>query len=208
MAPEWHAPEGVPIDAIVFGGRRATNVPLVAEAYDWQHGVFIGATVASEQTAAAEGPVGQLRRDPFAMLPFCGYNMADYWSHWLKMGEILGDKAPRIYQVNWFRKGDDGRFLWPGFGENSRVLEWIARRVDGLAEAVDAPTGRTPGKSLNLDGLQLPEDDLKQLFEVDADSWAAECDMTEEYFAQFGSRLPEAMTQELQKLRQRLPSNG
>lgn len=204
MAPEWHAPEGVPVDAIVFGGRRATNVPLVAEAYSWQHGVFIGATVASEQTAAAEGPVGELRRDPFAMLPFCGYNMADYWSHWLEMGEILGDKAPRIYQVNWFRRGEDGRFLWPGFAENSRVLEWIARRVDGQASAVDAPTGRIPGGSLNLDGLDIPEDDLEQLFLVDPESWETECDMTEEYFRQFGDKLPPEMMQELNNLRERL----
>ncbi len=204
MAPEWYAPEGVPIDAIVFGGRRASNVPLVAEAYDWQHGVFLGATVASEQTAAAEGPVGELRRDPFAMLPFCGYNMADYWSHWLDMGRRLGEKAPRIYQVNWFRKGPDGRYLWPGFGENSRVLEWIARRVDGLTDAVDAPTGRVPGDGLNLDGLEVAAEDLAEMFRVDRESWEIESDLTEEYFEQFGDAMPDELLDELKSLRNRL----
>ncbi|KAE8765183.1 phosphoenolpyruvate carboxykinase (GTP) [Georgenia thermotolerans] len=205
IAPEWEDLGGVPIDVILFGGRRATNVPLVAEAYDWEHGVFIGATVSSEQTAAAEGAVGALRRDPFAMLPFCGYNMADYWGHWLEMGEKLGDKAPRIFQVNWFRKGHDGTFLWPGFGENSRVLEWALRRVNGEVGARDAATGRLPrAEDLNLEGLDLSEEDLAELFAIDPASWAAEADLTEEYFAQFGARLPDAMTDQLAALRERL----
>ncbi|WP_043497372.1 phosphoenolpyruvate carboxykinase (GTP) [Georgenia sp. SUBG003] len=205
IAPEWEAPGGVPIDVILFGGRRASNVPLVSEAYDWEHGVFIGATVSSEQTAAAEGAVGELRRDPFAMLPFCGYNMADYWGHWLEMGEKLGDRAPRIFQVNWFRKGADGKFLWPGFGENSRVLEWALRRVNGEVGAVDAATGRLPRpEDLNLDGIDVADDELRELFAVDPRSWAAEADLTEEYFSQFGSRLPDAMTDQLANLRERL----
>ena len=205
IAPEWEDPAGVPIDAILFGGRRASNVPLVAEAYDWAHGVFIGATVSSEQTAAAEGTVGALRRDPFAMLPFCGYNMADYWGHWLAMGERLGDRAPRIFQVNWFRKGADGAYLWPGFGENSRVLEWALRRVDGDVAAVDAPTGRLPQPGdLDVDGLGLDQADLRELFAVDPESWSAEADLTEEYFATFGDRLPAEMTDQLTALRERL----
>ncbi|HLS73379.1 MAG TPA: phosphoenolpyruvate carboxykinase (GTP) [Actinomycetaceae bacterium] len=205
IAPEWEDLDGVPVDAILFGGRRATNVPLVAESYDWQHGVFLGATVSSEQTAAAEGTVGQLRRDPFAMLPFCGYNMADYWAHWLRMGERLGDRAPRIYQVNWFRKGEDGRFLWPGFGENSRVIAWITDRVSGAAGARDGATGRLPQDGdLDVEGLGLDPADLAELFAVDPAAWHDEADQTEEYFAQFGDRLPEEMTEELSALRGRL----
>lgn len=207
ISPEWDEKNGVPIDAILFGGRRATNVPLVVESFDWNHGVFIGATVSSEQTAAAEGPVGQLRRDPFAMLPFVGYNMADYWGHWIRMGETLGSKAPRIYQVNWFRKGEDGKFLWPGFGENSRVLEWISRRVQDNAETVTSPIGNLPAEgSLNLEGITVPEEDLVELFSVDPESWLVESEMTEEYFSQFGDHLPEELAAELQNLRQRLES--
>ncbi|NQX11231.1 phosphoenolpyruvate carboxykinase (GTP) [Microbacteriaceae bacterium VKM Ac-2855] len=204
LADDWYETEGVPIDAVIFGGRRATNVPLVAEAFDWKHGVFIGATIASEQTAAAEGPVGALRRDPFAMLPFCGYNMADYWAHWLEIGDSLGEKAPKMFQVNWFRKDADGSFLWPGFGENSRVLEWIVRRIEGAAEAVESPVGLVPAGSLNLDGLEIADDALAQLFEIDPDSWLAECDLTEEYFTRFGDRLPGAVSRELDALRERL----
>lgn len=204
LADDWYETDGVPLDALVFGGRRATNVPLVAEAFDWKHGVFIGATIASEQTAAAEGPVGALRRDPFAMLPFCGYNMADYWAHWLEMGETLGAKAPKVFQVNWFRKDADGGFLWPGFGENARVLEWIVRRIEGTAGAVEVPVGLIPAGDLDLNGLELADDTLAQLFDVDPDSWLAECDLTEEYFERFGDRLPEAVSHELSALRERL----
>ncbi|WP_447924622.1 phosphoenolpyruvate carboxykinase (GTP) [Georgenia muralis] len=205
IAPEWEDLGGVPLDVILFGGRRATNVPLVAESFDWEHGVFIGATVSSEQTAAAEGAVGALRRDPFAMLPFCGYNMADYWGHWLAMGERLGSHAPRIFQVNWFRKGADGSYLWPGFGDNARVLEWALRRVNGEVDAVEAPTGRLPRpQDLNLEGLELTDEQLEALFAVDRASWLAEADLTEEYFAQFGDRLPAEMTRQLDQLRARL----
>ncbi|MFT0138596.1 phosphoenolpyruvate carboxykinase (GTP), partial [Alcanivoracaceae bacterium MT1] len=161
IAEDWE--EAVPLDAILFGGRRATNVPLVAEAFDWAHGVFMGSTISSERTAAAEGTVGELRRDPFAMMTFCGYNMADYFGHWARMGAELTN-PPRIFQVNWFRKGDDGGFLWPGFGENSRVIEWIARRLDGSADAVETPIGRVPSEgALNLDGIEVSRDDLEAL---------------------------------------------
>lgn len=208
ICPDWEDPAGVPIDAILFGGRRATNVPLVAESYDWEHGVFIGATVSSEQTAAAEGSVGSLRRDPFAMLPFCGYNMASYWQHWLNMGEKLGDKAPRIYQVNWFRKDEEGNFLWPGFGDNSRVIDWILRRIEGEVEAVDGVTGRYPKKEdMNFDGLDITDEQFEKLFKVEPDRWAAEADMTEEYFAQFGDKVPAELTAQLTKLRDRVANN-
>jgi phosphoenolpyruvate carboxykinase (GTP) len=208
IADDWEAPDGVPIDAILFGGRRATNVPLVVEATDWRHGVYIGATISSEKTAAAEGTVGELRRDPFAMLPFCGYNMADHWSHWLAIGDTLRfDRAPRMFQVNWFRKGADGEFLWPGFAENARVLEWIAGRVAGEARAEESPIGRLPVvEDLDLDGLDLAEETLEQLFAVDVDSWREEADLTEEFFSSFGSRLPAALSTELAALRYRLAS--
>ncbi|MEO6200683.1 MAG: phosphoenolpyruvate carboxykinase (GTP) [Cryobacterium sp.] len=204
IAENWEEFGGVPIDAILFGGRRATNVPLVAQARSWKHGVFMGATISSEKTAAAEGTVGELRRDPFAMLPFCGYNMADYWAHWLKVGKGLGVKAPAIFQVNWFRKGEDGSFLWPGFGENSRVIEWIIRRVEGKAGAVDTPIGLLPAESLNLDGLDLSDDQVEQLFRIDAPSWLAECDLTEEFFSRFGDRVPPALYAELASVRYNL----
>ncbi|SNU01435.1 phosphoenolpyruvate carboxykinase (GTP) [Ruaniaceae bacterium KH17] len=205
IASEWEDPAGVPIDVILFGGRRATNVPLISESYSWNHGVFVGATVSSEQTAAAEGSVGSLRRDPFAMLPFCGYNMADYWGHWIEMGEKLGEKAPRIFQVNWFRKSADGKFLWPGFGDNARALEWALRRVNGEVEADDAISGRLPKMGdLNLDGLEMTEDDLHALFALDPAAWAGEADLTEEYFAQFGDKLPAELAEELGKLRERI----
>jgi phosphoenolpyruvate carboxykinase (GTP) len=205
LADDWFESEGVPLDAIIFGGRRATNVPLVAEAFSWQHGVFIGATVSSEKTAAAEGTVGELRRDPFAMLPFCGYNMADYWGHWLALGKKMGANAPKIFQVNWFRKDDDGSFMWPGFGENSRVLEWIARRVDDEAHVVSGAVGLVPSQgSLNVDGLDLSKDVMDKLFDVDEKLWLDECDLTEEFFDQFGDRLPAELTTELADLRGRL----
>ncbi|WEG08001.1 phosphoenolpyruvate carboxykinase (GTP) [Microbacterium horticulturae] len=204
IADDWE--EAVPLDAILFGGRRATNVPLVVEATDWTHGVFLGSNISSERTAAAEGTVGELRRDPFAMLPFCGYNMADYFGHWLKVGQKMRfDKAPRIFQVNWFRKGADGRFLWPGFGDNSRVIEWIARRVDGAVPAVESPIGRLPRiEDLDLDGLDVTEDDLAELFAVDPATWAQEADLTEEFYATFGSRVPAPLQAELSALRYRL----
>jgi phosphoenolpyruvate carboxykinase (GTP) len=205
LSDEWFESDGVPLDAIIFGGRRATNIPLVAEALDWEHGVFMGATVSSEQTAAAEGTVGELRRDPFAMLPFCGYNMADYWQHWLDMGAKMGANAPKIYQVNWFRKDHKGGFLWPGFGENSRDLEWICRRTDGDAAVADLPIGRVPAEgSLNLEGLEIAPSSLEQLFAVDPAMWSAECDLTEGFFDKFGSRLPKVLTAQLAALRKRL----
>ena len=205
IASEWEDPAGVPIDVILFGGRRAHNVPLITETYDWQQGVFVGATVSSEQTAAAEGSVGALRRDPFAMLPFCGYNMADYWAHWLRMGELLGEHTPRVYQVNWFRKAADGSWLWPGFGDNARAIEWALRRINGEVEAVDVLNGRQPLRAdLNLDGLDISAEQLDELFTLDPQAWAQEADLTEEYFARFGDRLPAALTAELEALRQRI----
>ncbi len=205
LADDWFKQDGVPLDAILFGGRRATNVPLVAQSLSWQHGVFMGATISSERTAAAEGTVGELRRDPFAMLPFCGYNMADYWSHWLEVGAGLGDGAPKVFQVNWFRKGADGRFLWPGFGDNSRVLDWIIRRVEGEVEGQATPIGVIPAVGeLNLTGVESVEADLDELFAIDPASWLEECKLTDEFFAQFDDRLPEALSSELRELRGRL----
>jgi len=205
ISPDWEDPGGVPIDVILFGGRRAHNIPLISESYDWEHGVFIGATVSSEQTAAAEGTVGSLRRDPFAMLPFCGYNMADYWSHWLDMGKVLGDKAPRIFQVNWFRKDADGKWLWPGFGDNSRPIEWALRRVNGEISALDGLSGHIPAPGdLNLEGLDISETQLAALFELDPEAWDREAALTEEYFAQFGDKVPEALHQQLWSLRERI----
>ncbi len=195
IAPEWEDPRGVPIDAILFGGRRASAVPLVTEAFDWEHGVFMGSTVASEGTAAAENKVGELRRDPFAMLPFCGYNMGDYFAHWLKMGEGRDPaKLPRIFFVNWFRKDQDGRFVWPGFGDNARVLKWIAERIDGEAEALDTPVGRTPTRDgLDLDGLDLSDEALATLLDVDAEVWTEEAALIPDFYARFGDRLPQAL---------------
>jgi phosphoenolpyruvate carboxykinase (GTP) len=207
IAPNWEDPAGVPIDIILFGGRRGTNVPLISESYDWNHGVFVGATVSSEQTAAAEGSVGALRRDPFAMLPFCGYNMADYWGHWVEMGETLGDKAPTIFQVNWFRKGADHKFLWPGFGDNSRAIEWAIKRVLGEVEAIPGITGQLPlRQDLNLEGLDLTDEQLDQLFALDPKAWGAEADLTEEYFALFGDKLPAELSNQLASLRERIAS--
>ncbi|WP_427871007.1 phosphoenolpyruvate carboxykinase (GTP) [Leucobacter luti] len=205
LAQDWYEQDGVPLDAILFGGRRATNVPLVAQSRSWEHGVFVGATISSEKTAAQEGTVGELRRDPFAMLPFCGYNMADYWGHWLEMGEKLGEKAPKIFQVNWFRKGADGRFLWPGFGDNSRVIDWVIRRVEGDVEGRQTAIGTVPADGeLNLDGIEVPADDMAELFSIDPASWLAEAELTEEFFAQFGDRIPAALREELTQLRARL----
>ena len=204
---DWEAPEGVAIDAILFGGRRATNVPLVAEQYEPAHGVFIGASVASEVTAAAtDVKAGSLRHDPFAMLPFCGYNMADYWGHWLEMQDKAGDKFPKVYQVNWFRKDEDGKFLWPGYGENSRVLDWIVRRAAGQVEAIDGVTGRYPKfEDFNLEGLdEVDEAAWNKLFAIDPEAWAAEMDSTEEYLAQFGDKVPVEITAQLAKFRERI----
>ena len=204
---DWEAPEGVAVDAILFGGRRATNVPLVAEQYEPAHGVFIGASVASEVTAAAtDVKAGSLRHDPFAMLPFCGYNMADYWGHWLEMQDKVGDKFPKVYQVNWFRKDEDGNFLWPGYGENSRVLDWIVRRAAGQVEAIDGVTGRYPKfEDFNLEGLEdVDEAAWNKLFAIDPEAWAAEMDSTEEYLAQFGDKVPAEITAQLAKFRERI----
>mgnify|MGYP003407386200 FL=1 len=206
IAEDWDAPQGVPLDVILFGGRRATNVPLVVEATDWAHGVFLGSTISSERTAAAEGTLGELRRDPFAMLPFCGYNMGDYFGHWLSVGNKLRfDRAPRIFQVNWFRRGSDGRFLWPGFGDNSRVIDWIIRRISGEVDAVESPIGRLPHtEDLNLDGIDVPQADLDELFAVDPASWLREADLTEEFYATFNGKVPAALQAELSSLRYRL----
>jgi len=206
IASEWEDPRGVPIDAILFGGRRASAVPLVTEAFDWEHGVFMGSTVASEGTAAAENKVGELRRDPFAMLPFCGYNMGDYFAHWLKMGQGSdASKLPRIFFVNWFRKDEGGRFVWPGFGDNARVLKWISGRIDGEAEAVDTPVGRVPSPaSLDLSGLDLTEAQLSILLDVDADVWGEEAALIPDFYAQFGDRLPRALWSQHAALVERL----
>jgi phosphoenolpyruvate carboxykinase (GTP) len=209
IADGWDDPEGVPLDAIVFGGRRATNVPLVAQAESWEHGVFMGATISSERTAAAEGVVGELRRDPFAMMPFCGYDMADHWSHWLRVGATLDPaRRPLVFQVNWFRKDDAGAFLWPGFGENSRVLAWMVDQVDrrhGLRTdvgAVHSPVGLLPSPgALDTRGLDLDDEALAQLFEIDPGSWQLEADLTEEFFATFGDRVPTALCDRLARLR-------
>ena len=191
ISKEWQDPNGVPISAILFGGRRATVVPLVAEARDWEHGTFMGSIISSEKTAAAAGKIGELRRDPMAMLPFCGYNMGDYWNHWLDIGRKQGAQMPLVYYVNWFRKGDEGRFLWPGFGENSRVLKWIFERCDGNANAVETPIGSLPTpESLDLDGLSLAEGSLDALLTVDRAGWLQELPLIREYYAQFGDRMP------------------
>jgi len=204
IAPNWEDPEGVPISAILFGGRRASTVPLVTQSLDWEHGVFLGASVSSETTAAATGKVGVVRRDPFAMLPFCGYNMADYFDHWLRMG-AEEDRLPKIFYVNWFRKGEDGRWLWPGFGDNMRVLKWVVERVQGKADAVTTPIGWLPDKlSIDVSGTQVTETDLAELLDVDTELWKAEAEALESYWEQFGDRLPDRLREQLIKLRDRL----
>jgi phosphoenolpyruvate carboxykinase (GTP) len=206
IAAEWEDPAGVPIDAFLFGGRRATVVPLVREAFDWNHGVFLGATMSSEMTAAAAGTIGQLRFDPMAMLPFCGYNVGDYFAHWLKLGaQADADKLPKIFYVNWFRKADDGHFMWPGFGENSRVLEWVFRRCDGDGEAVETPIGFVPAPgSLNVDGLEIDDADLEALLTVDEAAVAAEIDQVRGHLDSIGDSLPGTLRDELSALEQRL----
>ena len=200
ISSEFENPEGVPISAIVFGGRRAKTAPLVYQARDWNHGVFVGATMASETTAAAAGAVGVVRRDPMAMKPFVGYNMADYFAHWIEMGEKLdADKAPKIFHVNWFRQDDEGNFMWPGFGDNMRVLLWILDRCDGKAEAVESAIGYLP-KSIDTTDLDISDDVMKELLSVDKEVWLEDVANQKEYFAQFGSRLPKEITEELNKL--------
>ena len=210
IAPEWEDPAGVPISAILFGGRRATAVPLVTESFDWQHGVFLGANVASEKTAAAEGKVGELRRDPFAMLPFCGYNMGDYFGHWLKVGQDAvargdGDKLPKIFYVNWFRKDDAGRFVWPGFGENSRVLKWIVERLNGEAAAVETPIGHLPAPgALDTEDLDIDQADLDLLLSVDPGVWREEAALIPGHLETFGDHTPRELWDEYHTLVRRL----
>ena len=206
IAAEWEDPAGVPIDAVLFGGRRASVIPLVFESFDWNHGVFLGSIMSSETTAAAAGAVGNLRRDPFAMLPFCGYNMADYFTHWLKIGSLSSaDKLPKIFYVNWFRKGSDGRWLWPGYGENSRVLEWVFERVAGRAEGVTTPIGVIPTReALNLEGLAIDERDVTELLTVNDDEWRAEVPLIREHYAQFADRLPAELHAQVDALEARL----
>jgi phosphoenolpyruvate carboxykinase (GTP) len=207
IAPEWEDPAGVAIDAFLFGGRRATVVPLVREAFDWRHGVFLGATMSSEKTAAASGTIGELRFDPFAMLPFCGYHMGDYFAHWLKLGRREHAELPRIFQVNWFRKDADGNFLWPGYGENSRVLAWVFRRCEGKANARETPIGLVPTpQDLDLTGLKLAPGALDRVLAVDRDELRAEVPLVREHFAQFGTRLPGELQDLLEALDRRLES--
>ncbi|HLB88879.1 MAG TPA: phosphoenolpyruvate carboxykinase (GTP) [Terriglobales bacterium] len=205
IAPEWEDPKGVPIDAILFGGRRGGVVPLVIEAFNWQHGTFLGATASSETTAATTGKVGQLRRDPMAMLPFCGYHMGDYFAHWLKIGARPGATLPKIYYVNWFRRDENGKFLWPGYGENSRVLKWIFERCNGKVHAADTPIGRLPEPAdLDSSGLDIPAANLAKLLSVDIEGWLAEVPLIKEHFAKFGSHLPEGLNREVATLEERL----
>jgi phosphoenolpyruvate carboxykinase (GTP) len=203
ISPKWEAPEGVPISAFIFGGRRAGVAPLVYQSFDWQHGVFVGASMASETTAAATGDVGITRRDPMAMLPFCGYNMADYFGHWLEMGKKI-PKPPKIFHVNWFRKGADGKFLWPGYGENVRVLKWILERVEGGGAAQETPIGYVPAKNgLTLDGMKISEEALNQLLRVNSEDWEAEMEDSKQFLGKFGERLPMQIRQEHEKLARR-----
>ena len=207
IAPEWEDPAGVPIDAILFGGRRAGVVPLIHESFDWEHGVFLGSIMSSETTAAQAGAVGNLRRDPFAMLPFCGYNMADYFAHWLSIGRATEPaKLPKIFYVNWFRKGPDGKFLWPGFGDNGRVLAWVFERISGQGSFVDSPIGRLPALDggLDLDGLDLADDAIAELLRVDPEEWRAELPLIERYYDTFGDRIPPELRAQLAALRHRL----
>ncbi len=205
VCPDWEDPAGVPIDIFVFGGRRSQVVPLVTQAFDWDHGVYMGATVASELTAASIDVKAKIRRDPFAMLPFCGYHMGNYWQHWFDMGDKLGDKTPEIFYVNWFRKTEDGQWLWPGFGENSRVLKWMCERVEGRAEAVTTPIGYIPAEgSLDVTGLDVPSDDIIELLRVDTEIWKDEIPEIEEYFTKLGDKLPERMKVQLNNLKERL----
>lgn len=204
--PAWEDPKGVPISGMIFGGRRSDTVPLVVEARSWQHGTFLGASVSSEMTAAAKGKIGALRHDPFAMLPFCGYNMGDYFGHWLEMGhEIEPHNQPKFFQVNWFRKSKEGKFLWPGFGENVRVLKWMFERTEGKGEAIETPVGYVPAKgALDTRGLSLSDDALEELFHIDAKQYLREMEELESYFFIFGSKLPKGIRDELEAVKNRL----
>jgi phosphoenolpyruvate carboxykinase (GTP) len=205
IAPEWEDPAGVPIDAMLFGGRRSTVVPLVHEARNWEHGVFLGSIMSSETTAAQAGAVGKLRFDPMAMLPFCGYHMGDYFGHWLALGAREDVKLPKIFYVNWFRKDEDGKFLWPGYGENSRVLAWVFRRCQGTAEADETPIGSVPSAgAIDTEGLDVSEQAMAQLLAVDSDGWKAQLPQVREHFARFGDRLPPELAEQLQALEERL----
>ena len=205
ISPEFNNPEGVPITAMIFGGRRAKTAPLVYQSFDWTHGVFVGSTMASETTAAATGAVGVVRRDPMAMRPFCGYHMGDYFQHWLDMGEKLGDKAPKIFNVNWFRTDDEGHFIWPGFGDNLRVLMWIVDRCKGTADAVETAIGYEPKpEDINIEGLDIDLDTVKGLLSVDKDVWEQEVAEIEEHYKQFGDKLPKELAEELKKLKARV----
>jgi phosphoenolpyruvate carboxykinase (GTP) len=206
LAPEYEDPHGVPIDAILFGGRRKTTIPLVTEARDWVHGTFMGATLSSETTAAATGEVGVVRRDPMAMLPFIGYHAGDYFQHWIEVGKAHdASRLPRIFYVNWFRRDADGGFLWPGFGENSRVLKWVVERIEGTAAAVETPIGHVPtAGSLDIEGLDMTEDDLRRVLEVDVDEWRAELPLITEWFETMGDKLPTVLWSELDGLKARL----
>ena len=208
IAPEWEDPRGVPISAILFGGRRATNVPLVTEARDWQHGVFLGSIVSSEKTAAAAGKIGEVRFDPFAMLPFCGYNIGDYIAHWLDIGRASSaDKLPKFFWVNWFRKGDDGKFLWPGYGDNSRVLKWVLERVAGSGQATDTPIGFVPTlDAIDTTGLDLDEATIRKVLAVDSEAWREEVPLIEKHFASIGPHLPHELRDQLADLEKRLSS--
>ena len=205
VSPEFDSHTGVPISAIVFGGRRAKTAPLVYQSRDWNNGVFVGSIMASETTAAATGAVGVVRRDPMAMLPFCGYHMGDYWAHWFEMGEKLGDKAPKIFNVNWFRTDDEGHFIWPGFGDNLRVLEWILKRCEGKVDAVETPIGFVPhAEDINIEGLEISLDTLKGLLDVDRDLWKSETEGITEFYAKFGNKLPAELRHQLDALKARL----
>jgi phosphoenolpyruvate carboxykinase (GTP) len=205
IAPNWEDPKGVPMDAFLFGGRRATVVPLVTEAFDWEHGVFMGSIMGSEKTAAAAGTVGELRFDPFAMLPFCGYHMGHYFGHWLETGRRQGARLPKIFMVNWFRKDDGGKFIWPGFGENSRVLAWIFRRCDDEADAVETPIGLVPAPgALETEGLHLSAAEMEELLKVDAEEWKVQLPQIQQHYASFGDALPEELRSQLEALEGRL----
>jgi phosphoenolpyruvate carboxykinase (GTP) len=205
ICPDWEDPAGVPIDIFIFGGRRTSVVPLVIQSFDWDHGVYLGATSASEATAAALDVKSKIRRDPFAMLPFCGYNMGDYWKHWFEMGNALGDNAPKIFYVNWFRKSSDGRWLWPGFGENSRILKWMCERIEGKAGANKTSVGLMPSKNdLDLEGLDMDDLDISELLSVDSAKWALEIPEIEEFVSSFGDHLPARMRIQIEKMKERL----